>query len=111
MKPPAPLNIDTIRERLARSNPFGVPRWVAADVAALLSEVDKLRAEVATRDERARGVMSEANRHKRLAEEAQQRCEAERADVVAWLRGNTCGCYDFADAIERGEHRRERETP
>jgi len=33
----------------------------------------------------------------------------ERAAVVAWLRGNTCGCYDFADAIERGEHRREEE--
>lgn len=120
MKPPAPLNIDTIRERLARSNPFGVPRWVAADVAALLSEVDKLRAEVAARDERARGVMSEANRHKRLAEEAQQRCEAERGAVVTWLRAfasaPTSGPVSpvrrieqtfasrSADAIERGEH-------
>ena len=33
----------------------------------------------------------------------------ERAAVVAWLRANTCGCYDFASAIERGEHRREEE--
>ncbi len=31
----------------------------------------------------------------------------DRAAVVAWLRANTCGCYDFASAIERGEHRRE----
>jgi hypothetical protein len=33
----------------------------------------------------------------------------DRAAVVAWLRANTCGCYDFASAIERGEHRREEE--
>ena len=31
----------------------------------------------------------------------------ERAAVAAWLRANTCGCYDFAAAIERGEHRKE----
>ncbi len=31
------------------------------------------------------------------------------ASVVAWLRGNTCGCYDFAAAIERGEHLMEKE--
>ena len=30
-----------------------------------------------------------------------------RAAVVAWLRANTCGCYDFAAAIERGEHCKE----
>jgi hypothetical protein len=40
----------------------------------------------------------------------------ERAAVVAWLRGPTCGTccaaavYALADTIERGEHRRE-ETP
>ncbi len=33
----------------------------------------------------------------------------DHASVVAWLRANTCGCYDFASAIERGEHRREEE--
>ena len=32
----------------------------------------------------------------------------ERADVVAWLRANTCGCYDFASAIERGYHRQDK---
>ena len=26
------------------------------------------------------------------------------AAVVAWLRGNTCGCHDFAGDIERGAH-------
>lgn len=31
----------------------------------------------------------------------------ERAAVVAWLRANTSGPYDFAEHIERGEHRRE----
>lgn len=31
--------------------------------------------------------------------------DAERAAVAAWLRANTCGCYAFADAIERGDHR------
>jgi hypothetical protein len=33
--------------------------------------------------------------------------DMERAAVAAWLRANTCGCYDFAAAIERGEHRKE----
>ena len=33
--------------------------------------------------------------------------DAERAAVVAWLRANTCGCYDFAAVIEKGEHRKE----
>ena len=33
--------------------------------------------------------------------------EKERAAVVAWLRANTCGCHDFASAIERGDHRQE----
>jgi len=44
----------------------------------------------------------------RLIEEVEY-LRRERAAVVAWLRANTCGCYDFASAIERGEHRREEE--
>jgi hypothetical protein len=120
MKPLPPLDIEAIRVRLASANPFGVPRWVASDVGHLLAEVVKLRADVAARDERARGVMSEANRQKRLAEEAHQRCEAERADVVTWLRAfaavkasgpvspvrriEQTFASRAADTIERGEH-------
>ena len=48
----------------------------------------------------------------------QEEREAERAAVVAWLRGdagfrmvpgNMAYCDYYADAIERGEHRREEE--
>jgi hypothetical protein len=59
-----------------------------ADIAALVEEVERLRAEVV----------------------------AERAAVVVWLRddagfrmvpGNMAYCDYYADCIERGEHRRE----
>jgi hypothetical protein len=36
-----------------------------------------------------------------------ERLRGERAAVVAWLRANTSGPYDFAEHIERGEHRGE----
>ncbi len=36
-----------------------------------------------------------------------ERLRDERTAVVAWLRANTCGCYDFASAIERCDHRNE----
>lgn len=31
----------------------------------------------------------------------------QQSAIVTWLRANTCGCYDFASAIERGEHLKE----
>ena len=48
---------------------------------------------------------------RRMGEAQRSRDKArddERAAVVAWLRGNTCGCHDFAGDIERGEHREHR---
>lgn len=85
-------DLDSLRTLVARATGTG---WEAAyrqDVAALVAEVERLRAEAAK--ERA----------------------AERAAVVAWLhyaadtRYYDCCCGPVAacaDAIERGEHRRE----
>lgn len=70
-KPIPPLDIDAIRMRLAASNPFGVPRWVASDVAHLLAEVVKLRAEAREHPEHRDGID-----HRRIADEA--RVEAEK---------------------------------
>ena len=83
-------DLDSLRTLVARATGTG---WEAAyrqDVAALVAEVERLRAEVA----------------------------AERGAVVAWLndaadaRYYDCCCGPVAacaDAIERGEHRREGE--
>jgi hypothetical protein len=52
------------------------------DIDALVAEVERLRADNAR-------IMLEAERHRRIADEAIDRIESadnERADVVAWLR-------------------------
>ena len=76
---------------LSRAAEEGFPWSVSpAEAAALVAEVERLRAEV----------------------------DVERAAVVAWLRGNAgfrmvpgnmAYCDYYADAIERGEHRHEEE--
>lgn len=64
---------------------------------ALLAEVERLRAEVATMRAWAEKASAAENAN---AEDAKK----ERAAVVAFVRGARLD--DFADAIERGEHRR-----
>ena len=83
------------------------------DIAALVAEVERLRADNAR-------IMLEAERHRRIADEAIERIESaeeERAAVVAWLREwqNTMDDrithddLDYAIAvIERGEHRQDK---
>ena len=79
-----PRDIEAIRHVLSRATGTG---WEAAyrqDVGALLDEVERLRAEV----------------------------ERECAAVVAFLRdglGGEQGRVEYADDIERGEHRRKEE--
>jgi len=79
-----------VKARLAARRGQALSAGVDADIAALVAEVERLRAEVA----------------------------AERAAVVAWLNNAAdavyydCCCGPIAacaEAIERGEHRREEE--
>lgn len=83
-----PLDIDAIRMRLAASNPFGVPRWVASDVGHLLAEVVKLRAEVREREASMQQALAEAASKKSLSDEDaayMASLEAENADLRAKL--------------------------
>jgi hypothetical protein len=91
-----------------------------AALAALVAEVERLRAEA---DEMRRWAEEAAHAENLNAQDAQK----ERAAVVAWLRKNAndtmthpqtdrlayaraySALHTAADAIERGEHRRERE--
>jgi len=91
------------------------------ELAELCAEVERLRAEALEREERTARIMLEAERHRRIADEAVERIESaetERAAVVAWLREQANSTtadvlrardLDAADLIERGEHRREEE--
>ena len=91
------INLDDIESRIA-TGIYGDDRLSKEERNDSFSALAEIRTEV----ERLRG-------------EAAQEREAERADVVAWLRNvgrrtahgfaNVCGI--LADAIERGEHRRE----
>ena len=78
------------------------PRPGAKRVADLLREVERLRS---INDD----YLLEMGRQHALLREQKRGENEERAAVVAWLRANTCGCYDFASAIERVEHRRKEE--
>lgn len=94
---------------LKRAAENGYPWSVSPDeAAALVAEVDRLRAEV----ERRRDVYDlmgavEHSANKLVAHEDIGALR-ERAAVVAWLRERR-DIYSFADEIERGEHRREEE--
>ena len=91
------------------------------ELNGLRTEVERLRAEALEREERTARIMLEAERHRRIADEAVERIESaetERAAVVAWLREQANSTtadvlrardLDAADLIERGEHRREEE--
>jgi hypothetical protein len=76
-------------------------RDMCNDSIALITEIGRLR-DNATR------IMLEAERHRRIADDAIERIESaetERQAVVAWLLRNHYD--DTAERIERGEHRRE----
>lgn len=107
--------LDTVLSSLRRAAEIGYPWSVSPHEArALVAEVERLRAEA---DEMRRWAEEAAHAENLNAQDAQK----ERAAVVAWLRApcdspwwRTCEvCKErghIADAIERGEHRRE-ETP
>jgi hypothetical protein len=65
-----------------------------AAINAMIEEVEHLRGE--------RALDNDA-----LARAWDEGRDMERAAVVAYLRACDGESYDFADAIERGEHRRE----
>jgi len=85
----------------------------AEDFNALVAEVERLRERIADFEDDFRKVTSETcapdERHCSCVPHLRADVKRERAASVAWLRANTCGCYDFASAIERGEHRDHRE--
>ena len=86
--------------------PLNDPRFAPPredDFNALVAEVEKLRVE---RDH-FREAWAVAQARLDCGVDAADAVREELAAVVAWLRANTCGCYDFASAIERGEHRKE----
>ena len=89
--------------------------------ARLRAEVERLRAEALEREERTARIMLEAERHRRIADEAVERIESsetERAAVLSWLHrmernARHWGGKDderadiyarLADVFECGEH-------
>jgi len=116
------LDLDAIKARVLRPEHGGLARpdiclVGGADIAALIAEVERLRERIADFEDDFRKVTSEtcAPDERHCSCVPHLRAEVSRlrsgtsgdAAVVAWLRANTCGCYDFASAIERGDHRRE----
>ena len=74
-----------------------------AEAAALIEEIERLRAEA---DEMRRWAEEAAHAENLNAQDAQK----ERAAVVAWLRDSCLEAQEaLADRIENGEHRREEE--
>jgi len=121
------IDLDAIKARLdaATSGPWWTDdtaemdavliAHAPGDLAALVAEVERLRERIADFEDDFRkvtsGMCAPDERHCSCvphlrAEVSRLRSETSGdAAVVAWLRANTCGCYDFASAIERGEHR------
>jgi hypothetical protein len=86
------------REHPTRPLPRDVEESLLVEVTLLRFEVGMLQQEARIRKNLCDGLAAEA--------------EAERAAVVAWLRegaGGEQGRVEYADDIERGEHRREEE--
>lgn len=86
-----------------RARVIALPGSTGVDIAlGLLAEVERLREQRRIDNEEAA----------RLYDFARDKGKAlERAAVVAWLRapGTSCDTDVLADAIERGDHRREEE--
>jgi len=83
------------------------------DIAALVAEVEHLRAEVEAAIAEAATMRAWAEEAAAAENENAEDARKERAAVVAWLHAEAyLTLYDttawkVADAIERGEHRRE----
>ena len=91
------IDLDAIRKVVERATGWG---WEAAyrqDVAALISEVERLRGH--------RGSCTE-----NLLKGYETGKAEERAAVVAWLRRGDACCAANATRIESGAHHREEET-
>ena len=128
------LDLDAIRARANAANTAWLPRWVAFDVRALISEVVHLQGivkEQSAKDtQRTARHVEEVIAQQRLTVEARNTAralEAEnaalRAEIVAWLRADAARtpsgpvspmrrieqayALKVAGIIERGEHRRE----
>lgn len=114
------LDLDTIRVRLSRAD---VPS-IIADAFALVGEVERLRAEVSYLRACVPPTRPTDYGHEAWTEALRAAVAEERAAVVAWLRARDGGneervaveaylaasggiCLDFANDIERGEHREE----
>ena len=114
------LDLDAIKARLLAG-----PGSTAADIAfSLIAEVERLRANAEARERFLRREGNSLRATERVRDDLRLRLhrlneilinshdlagKAERADVVAWLRAWGGDRAVAADAIERGEHRREEE--
>jgi hypothetical protein len=113
------LDLDEIRERsmLTRDGFYhvvGRHRCIReADFDALVAEVERLRGEVSYPRACVPPTRPTDYGHEVWTAALRAEVAAERAAVVAWLRepGEYVdpACARLADAIERGEHRREEE--
>ena len=90
------INLEEIVERAVPMSGGHYLAVRAEDFHALVAEVERLRAQ--------RALDNDA-----LARAWDEGRDMERAAVVAYLRACDGESYDFADDIERGEHRREGE--
>ena len=87
------IDLDALEAAIAEGERKNL--FVAPVVKELIAELRERRAQV--------------DGYRMMIDGLENAAHEERAAVVAWLRSNTCGCYDFAADIERGEHRREGE--
>lgn len=79
--------------------------WLVTQVRWFLLENDQLKSEVEAARTKAATMRSWAEEAAKAENENAEDARRERAAVVAFVRGARLD--DFADAIERGEHRRE----
>jgi predicted DNA-binding transcriptional regulator YafY len=108
---------DTLTYALAslkRAVEIGYPWSVSPHEArALVAEIEHLRAGIAAANAEAATMRAWAEEAAKAENENAEDAQKECAAVVAWLRDNEDAwhmpTWQLADAIERGEHRREEE--
>ena len=100
------INLDEVKQQINESIPWRDGVLTVVQARALVAEVERLRADNA---ELELGVETMRTRMNNAYQQRNRIQNEERAAVVAYLRACDGESYDFADDIERGEHRRERE--